>query len=106
MTFTHTTFNSVLSHFSHISESHALHLITKMKILRFLPDPMNFFAISDSLSLVDPMYCHIINSSFLHGTFLADKQAIVLPMPKKTSLDPNLLKNYRPVTLLSYSPRF
>ena len=30
------------------------------------------------------------------------KEAIVIPLPKKTSLDPNNLKNYRPVSNLSF----
>lgn len=45
----------------------------------------------------------IINDSLLYGIFPSMfKSAIVTPLLKKTSLDPNDLKNYRPVFNLSF----
>ena len=45
----------------------------------------------------------IINDSFKSGVFPSSyKSAIVTPLLKKPSLDPNDLKNYRPVSNLSF----
>lgn len=52
-----------------------------------------------------PFFLHLINSSFLHGEFLADKHAIISPILKKPSLDPSECRNYRPISLLSFSSK-
>ena len=45
----------------------------------------------------------IINNSLSTGSFpTIFKQALVTPLLKKPSLDPNILKNYRPISNLSF----
>ena len=50
-----------------------------------------------------PAVTHIVNESFLSGIFPSMfKTAIVKPLLKKPSLDQDYLKNYRPVSNLSF----
>ena len=50
-----------------------------------------------------PVITNIMNESLCSGTFPAEfKTAIVKPLLKKSNLDPNCLKNYRPVSNLSF----
>ena len=50
-----------------------------------------------------PAVTHIINSSLVSGVVPPEfKTAIVKPLLKKPSLDYNNLKNYRPVSNLSF----
>ena len=52
---------------------------------------------------VVPAITHVVNESFLSGTFPSMfKTAIVKPLLKKPSLDQDDLKNYRPVSNLSF----
>ena len=51
-----------------------------------------------------PILCDIINKSMTTGVFPASlKTADVTPLIKKTSLDQDVLKNYRPVCNLAYT---
>ena len=51
-----------------------------------------------------PILCDIINKSMTTGVFPASlKTADVTPLIKKTSLDQDVLKNYRPVSSLAYT---
>ena len=55
---------------------------------------------------VVPAITHVVNESFLSGTFPSMfKPAIVKPLLKKPSLDRDDLKNYRPVSNLSFLPK-
>ena len=50
-----------------------------------------------------PTITYIINSSLLSGSFpVSFRSAVVKPLLKKSTLDPNVLKNYRPVSNLSF----
>ncbi|XP_057212799.1 uncharacterized protein LOC130568136 [Triplophysa rosa] len=51
---------------------------------------------------VVPTLTHIINSSFITGTFPAVFKACITPLLKKPTLNPALLDNYRPVSLLPF----
>ena len=54
------------------------------------------------IEVLAPIICNIINSSFDSGTFSDDlKEALVHPLHKHHSLEPEL-KNFRPVSNLSY----
>ena len=54
-----------------------------------------------------PILCDIINKSMTAGVFPASlKTADVTPLIKKTSLDQDVLKNYRPVSNLAYTGKF
>ena len=50
-----------------------------------------------------PIISHIVNQSLTEANFIRDwKTAIVRPLIKKRNLDPETLKNYRPVSNLSF----
>lgn len=68
-------------------------------------DPINFGVIAPSIVSLVPYFLYLINSSFLHGQFQADKHAFVRPILKKPALDPSLCCNYRPISLLSFSSK-
>ena len=52
---------------------------------------------------VVPAITHVVNESFLSGTFASMfKTAIVKPLLKKPSLDQDDLKNYRPISNLPF----
>jgi len=66
-------------------------------------DPVPISLFLECLDDLLPLICHIINISLASGTVpLSFKHAIVKPLLKKSSLDPECLKNYRPVSNLSF----
>uniref|UniRef100_A0A9J7ZGW8 Reverse transcriptase domain-containing protein n=1 Tax=Cyprinus carpio carpio TaxID=630221 RepID=A0A9J7ZGW8_CYPCA len=91
-----------LSSFSPLSETDVSKLILSSHptTCPLDPIPTHLQAISSS---VIPSLTHIINSSLHSGTFpSAFKQARVSPLLKRPSLNPALLENYRPVSLLPF----
>ena len=49
-----------------------------------------------------PYICDLVNKSLTTGTVEGIKESIVLPLLKKVGLDPEILKNYRPVADLVF----
>uniref|UniRef100_A0A8C2EYT6 Reverse transcriptase domain-containing protein n=1 Tax=Cyprinus carpio TaxID=7962 RepID=A0A8C2EYT6_CYPCA len=96
-----TTNAHYFSSFSPLSETAVSKLILSSHPTTLDPIPTHLLqAISSS---VIPSLTHIINSSLHSGTFpSAFKQARVSPLLKKPSLNPALLENYRPVSLLPF----
>ena len=67
--------------------------------LDILPTSLLFDCIDELL----PTLLHIVNHSLLSGSFPTQyKHAVVKPILKKPSLDQNVLKNYRPVSNLTF----
>ena len=67
--------------------------------LDLLPEVLFF----DCIDIVLPSITTIFNQALSTGIFPSDfKESIVIPLLKKPSLDPNVLKNYRPVSNLSF----
>ena len=66
-------------------------------------DPIPTWLIKESRSELLPVMTNIINSS-LRSSQVSEsmKSAIVTPLLKKSTLNPGILKNYRPVSNLSY----
>ena len=66
-------------------------------------DPVPTACLSDCLDVLLPHITHVMNISLSFGHFPPIfKSAIVRPLLKKPSLDQNCLKNYRPVSNLSF----
>jgi hypothetical protein len=66
-------------------------------------DPVPTPCFIDCLDVLLPHVTHVINTSLSSGLFPSIfKSAIVRPLLKKPSLDQNCLKNYRPVSNLSF----
>ena len=65
-------------------------------------DPMPTSMVTDCLQELSPVITNIINSSMAEGVVPTTlKHANVVPVLKKPSLDKDLMKNYRPVVVLS-----
>ena len=66
-------------------------------------DPVPTACLIDCLDVLLPHITHVMNTSLSSGHFPPIfKSAIVCPLLKKPSLDQNCLKNYRPVSNLSF----
>jgi hypothetical protein len=66
-------------------------------------DPIPTFILKELLCTLLPFLTAMCNASILEGQLpQAQKHAIVTPLLKKSSLDPSDLKNYRPVSNLTF----
>jgi hypothetical protein len=66
-------------------------------------DPIPTSLLRDLLPVLAPIIANLVNSALSSGKFPSDhKSAIVQPLLKKPTLDPEILKNYRPVSNLSF----
>ncbi|KAK6191061.1 hypothetical protein SNE40_002809 [Patella caerulea] len=66
-------------------------------------DPISTSVFLTYLEILLPTITSIINKSLMTGTVPAlFKSAVVKPLLKKPSLDPNILKNYRPIRDVFY----
>ena len=66
-------------------------------------DPMPSHLVKMALPQLLPIITAIINKSLSTGTFPSDfKKALVTPLLKKPTLDPEVAKNFRPVSNLSF----
>ncbi len=97
-----TTNTHSLSSFSPLSEADVSNLILSNHPTTCPLDPIPTHLQTISSSVI-PALTHIINTSLHTGTFpAAFKQARVTPLLKKPYLNPALLENYRPVSLLPF----
>jgi len=93
------------SHFSFlpISDSDLKTLILKSKPTTCPLDPIPTPLLLEYIDVLLPTLTRIVNDSLATGIFPSlFKNAVVKPLLKKPSLDPNVLKNYRPVSNLSF----
>ena len=66
-------------------------------------DPSSTDQLKSNLSSLAPVIAEVMNVSIATGVFLsAFKKAFVTPLLKKTTLDSNDVKNYRPLSSLSF----
>ncbi len=92
-----------LTSFSPLSETEVSKLILSNHPTTCPLDPIPTHLLQAISSSVIPALTHIINTSLHTGTFpTAFKQARVSPLLKKPALNPALLENYRPVSLLPF----
>ena len=64
-------------------------------------DPIPTWILKEHIDVLLPTITKIVNMSLATSTFPSQfKSAIVKPLLKKSSLDPENLKNYRPVSNL------
>ena len=91
-----TSFQPITTHYLHS-------VITKCAPKSCELDPIPTSLLLECLDTVLPTMTSIINDLLKSGVFPAIyKSAIVTPLLKKPSLDPNDLKNYRSVSNLSF----
>ena len=66
-------------------------------------DPFPTWLLKQCIDSIVPLITSLINSSLEHGHVPADlKLARIKPILKKPGLDPDILKNYRPVSNLPF----
>lgn len=100
--------NAYQSH--HImSEFHALPCEDVRIIIMQFPskscslDSLPTWKLKDNLHILLPFITKIVNTSLISGVFPQIlKQTIITPVLKKTNLDPNTLKHYRPVSNIKF----
>ena len=78
-------------------------LISKLNISTCVLDPFPTKLLMSHLSYILDIILCIVNLCFLSGVFPTPcKSSIIFPLSKKQGLDPEILKNYRPVANLSF----
>ena len=94
---------AVFNAFQPVSEEHVRNVMLKSAPKTCSLDPMPTSVFVECLDELLPAATHIINSPLVSGVVPPEfKTDIVKPLLKKPSLDHNNLKNYRPVSNLSF----
>ena len=91
------------TNFSPVTEAEIIRLIASSPSKCCELDPLPTELVKANKIELAPAICSIINKSLADGVFPAPyKTALVRPLLKKQSLDPETLKHYRPVSNLSF----
>ena len=94
---------NLLSSFSTVSTDTVKKVImcSKKSFCEFDFLPSELFI--ECIDILLPFITNVFNESLSSGVFPSDfKNSVVIPLLKKSSLNPNVLKNYSPVTNLSF----
>ena len=92
-----------LSEFEPASENEIKKLIMQSATKSCILDPIPTWLLKDCLDSLLPVITRIVNLSLSSAEVPSDmKEAIVIPLIKKLILDPEILKNRRPVSNLSF----
>ena len=93
----------VLSRFEPVSEKEIYELILESPTKSCRLDPIPTSYVKLCIDELVPCITAIVNASITNGVFPKEfKHAIVTPLLKKAGLDPNELKNFRPVSNLPF----
>ena len=100
---TRTTPSAFLSEFRSVSEADVEKIIKKSSTKSCSLDPLPTWLLKDCLPCLLPVLTKIINLSLSESVMPVDfKEAILTPLLKKVLLNPEMLKNFRPVSNLAY----
>ena len=89
--------------FEAVSQEFVLKLVKDSAAKSCSLDPIPTSFTKQYLEELVPLITQIVNASLLTGTVPSQlKQAVVTPLLKKSGLDPNTLKNFRPVSNLPF----
>jgi hypothetical protein len=92
-----------LNQFTPISEDDLKKLICSSNSKTCAADPIPTTLLKASLDTLLPILCKVVNLSFHSNTMPASlKSAIVTPLLKKSNMDSEDMKSYRPVSNLPY----
>ena len=92
-----------LAQFSPVSEKEVHNILKKTAQKTCELDPLPTSLLYENTDLLLPALTNIINRSLLSGEVPSEfKTAVVKPLLRKASLDPNQMENYRPVSNLSF----
>ena len=73
-------------------------ILKEMGIKTSAQDPLPGSLCRDIIDDLLPYFCELVNKSMLTGSVEGVKDSVIIPLLKKSGIDPDLLKNYRPVT--------
>ena len=91
----------VLESFANVSEDEVRKIISNLPNKTSPLDPIPTWLLKRCVDTLLPVITSIINNSFRVGSFpLFLHQAVITPLIKKSTLNPDLFKNYRPVSNL------
>jgi hypothetical protein len=97
--FTHKTFDN----FTSFSESDIMALLKELKPTFCTLDPIPTKIVLENIDILLPTITMLVNSSLESGLMpMTFKRAVVKPLLKKSGLDEDTLKNYRPVSNLPF----
>lgn len=97
------TSNSILDTFHPCTVEEIIKIVNTSSKATCELDPLPTKLLVDILPTLAPVLCEIVNMSLSSGEFPSSlKSAIVRPLLKKAGLDLDNLKNYRPVSNLSF----
>ena len=89
--------------FTPVSEDDIRKVISKAPSPSCLLDPLPSWLVKKSLDAILPAITSVINTSLNSGVVPDTlKSAVITPLLKKSNLDHNVLKNYRPVSNLTF----
>ena len=89
--------------FKQVSQEEIRKIIMKSPTKSCLLDPWPTFLVKECIDNLLPSITRLVNCSLSEGVVPDEfKKAIVTPLIKKSSLPPNDLKNYRPVSRLGF----
>ena len=92
----------VMSTFLPTTEEELKNIITKFGIKTSVEDPIPANVLKSIIDVSLPVLTKLVNKSFLEGSIDGVKQSVIDPLLKKSDLDPDNLKNYRPVNNLVF----
>ncbi|XP_035273675.1 uncharacterized protein LOC118227386 [Anguilla anguilla] len=95
--------SSTFTSFSDITPHDIEEIITKMKPSTCPLDPIPTTLLKTSIAALCPLIASLINISLCNGSVPSSlKTAVITPLLKKPSLDPEVLLNYRPISNLPF----
>ena len=93
---------SLLQNFKPASISEIDDILSKIEFKTSTVDPLPASLIKENKDIFLPVLCDIVNASLLSGNLDGTKMAHITPLLKGTGLDTTILKNYRPISNLSF----
>lgn len=88
---------AVFSEFQRVSQEEVSKIILSKPIKTSRQDPLPAKLFKDCVNELLPVLTHLVNLSLTTGSMDGLKDSVITPILKNSSLDPEVLKNYRPV---------
>ena len=97
-----TKLSAFITQFLKISASEVKEIISEFGIKTSAEDPIPAKLLQPSLDIVAPVFTELINKSLREGSMEGVKESVIDPLLKKSGLDSEVNKHYRPVNNLVF----